>query len=126
MSETQNSGDKRALTLAGGKTVRVNLNCFTLEEVIEYANITFPPFEPDKLDGDEKEKAARATRMAAREAGLVRVAEFRAKASGLTLAEVRLLGYEDYALLARKVGDLIADPVAPTQTKQGDLHIEAV
>jgi hypothetical protein len=101
----------RELKLASGQTICVNLNSVVLQEVIEYVNIKFPLYEPEDSTLDNKAQEARAKRMTDREAGMLKVAEFRARVSGLTPDQVRKLGYEDYAVLGRKITDLITDPL---------------
>lgn len=124
---SENGNKPRELKIQDGRTLTVNLNWCSMPQVMEYLNTVVPPYEvkpegtkPEGIDGkalkDYEENLAKAQkaheeRVTKREAVLAQVAEFRGKCCGLTAEAVMGLGYEDYALLGKKITDLIIDPV---------------
>ena len=118
---SDNGNKPRDLKIQGGRTLTINLNWCPMPKVVEYLNIIVPPYEAQPEEPDAKTPEAREEHkgrmakhkeyMAKREAVLAQVAEFRGKCCGLTAEEVMGLGYEDYALLGKKITDLIIDPV---------------
>ena len=119
MADEAGGGPKknpRELKLSGGKTVSVNLNGWTWADVREYARLEIPEHLPDRADFANKadETAYRTRReqsLADEKAAMRRIFEMRAKVCNLEPDEIENLGWEDQALLGKKINSLIVDPV---------------
>jgi hypothetical protein len=111
MSDNGDKKNPREVKIEGGRTLNINLNCFSVNDVLAYVNTIVPPFEAEPAEATDKERTAYAERMAKRDAVMRQVAEFRGKCCGLSTDEVMGLGFEDYVILGKRITDLIIDPV---------------